>query len=223
MIATLYKYKEVIKSFGFILLGAVSILLIIFVIFLFTRGRKKAADYDNDYKNLCMLKGMRPEEFEIEIADMFSRLGYKAEVVGGSHDGGIDVIARKDGKEYLVQCKKYITRTTGVKDVREFNGVVSARQAEKGFFISTNGFTPEAEKEFEKNPRIELINGWKLVEDYYRASLNKKDKIEKVSVLKCPECGGNLILKKAKQGIYAGKNFYGCSNYPTCKHIENIN
>lgn len=37
----------------------------------------------------------------------------------------------------------------------------------------------------------------------------------------CPRCGGNLILRVAKNGKYAGNRFYGCSNYPKCKYIQN--
>lgn len=37
----------------------------------------------------------------------------------------------------------------------------------------------------------------------------------------CPWCGGELVLRTAKKGTYAGKNFYGCSNYPKCKFILN--
>ena len=38
----------------------------------------------------------------------------------------------------------------------------------------------------------------------------------------CPRCGGALVLRQAKKGIYAGNNFYGCSNYPKCKYIRNV-
>lgn len=37
----------------------------------------------------------------------------------------------------------------------------------------------------------------------------------------CPKCGGNMILRTASKGTYAGKKFYGCSNYPKCRYIEN--
>lgn len=37
----------------------------------------------------------------------------------------------------------------------------------------------------------------------------------------CPKCGGSLILRTAKRGTNAGNQFYGCSNYPTCKYIKN--
>lgn len=30
--------------------------------------------------------------------------------------------------------------------------------------------------------------------------------------MKCPRCGGDIVIKKSRRG----KQFYGCSNYPTC-------
>lgn len=38
----------------------------------------------------------------------------------------------------------------------------------------------------------------------------------------CPKCGSELILRTAKKGERAGKQFYGCSNYPQCRYILNI-
>lgn len=38
----------------------------------------------------------------------------------------------------------------------------------------------------------------------------------------CPLCGGKLVLRQAKHGQNAGNSFYGCSNYPQCKYIKNI-
>ena len=39
---------------------------------------------------------------------------------------------------------------------------------------------------------------------------------------KCPKCGNNLVLRTAKKGANAGNQFYGCSNYPKCRYIQNI-
>ena len=36
--------------------------------------------------------------------------------------------------------------------------------------------------------------------------------IVKPTGVKCPECGGDIILRRGK----SGKAFYGCSNYPKC-------
>lgn len=48
-----------------------------------------------------------------------------------------------------------------------------------------------------------------------------KDTNEK-QVLTCPNCNGNLILRTATRGANAGKQFYGCSNYPKCRYIQNV-
>lgn len=38
----------------------------------------------------------------------------------------------------------------------------------------------------------------------------------------CPECGAEMVLRTAKTGTFKGKKFWGCSNYPKCKCIVNI-
>lgn len=38
----------------------------------------------------------------------------------------------------------------------------------------------------------------------------------------CPHCGSNLMRISTKTGTTAGKQFYGCSNYPQCPYIQNI-
>jgi len=35
----------------------------------------------------------------------------------------------------------------------------------------------------------------------------------------CPKCGAALVLRKARRGIHAGDQFYGCSRYPKCYYI----
>ena len=38
----------------------------------------------------------------------------------------------------------------------------------------------------------------------------------------CPRCGSEMQLRTARRGQNAGHQFYGCSNYPTCRGIMNI-
>lgn len=38
----------------------------------------------------------------------------------------------------------------------------------------------------------------------------------------CPRCGSALVLRTAKKGENAGNQFYGCSNFPKCRYIQNI-
>jgi len=187
---------------------------------LLTRRRfQKGAQWRSDQDLIRWLRGMRPSEFEEYIADLFGRLGYKTQATGGSHDEGIDVIAEKDGIKHYIQCKKYFAKhEIGSPDIREFWGAIAHQLGNgEGWFITTNKFTPEAEKFAEDKP-IVLINQFKLVEYIHlaeKAGLDSKSQPE--TDLKCPQCGGILLERKSEFG-----KFYGCSNYPKCQYTENI-
>jgi restriction system protein len=125
----------------------------------FRKGEKWRSDRDL----LRWLRDMKPSEFEDYIADLFLRLGYKANAVGGSHDGGIDVVIEKNGIKSYIQCKKFITSKVTVSDVRDFYGALVDHLASgKAYFITTNKFTLEAENFAEDKP-IELVDGYKLI------------------------------------------------------------
>lgn len=47
-----------------------------------------------------------------------------------------------------------------------------------------------------------------------------KPVLEEKEALRCPRCGGELVLRVAKKGANAGNSFYGCSNYPKCRYIK---
>ena len=38
----------------------------------------------------------------------------------------------------------------------------------------------------------------------------------------CPECGALMVLRTAKTGKNAGKQFWGCSDYPGCKGVVKL-
>ena len=52
---------------------------------------------------------------------------------------------------------------------------------------------------------------------YPECNYIKKDEIAVEVVKKCPECGGDLIVRGRGK-----KKFLGCSNYPKCHHIEKL-
>lgn len=58
----------------------------------------------------------------------------------------------------------------------------------------------------------------KFLNELYESIDNEVKKIGPEEITrKCPECGGELIYRKGKYGL-----FIGCSNYPNCRHIEKI-
>jgi len=176
----------------------------------------------NDRQILYNLKGLKPTEFEDYIASLYVKLGYKTERVGQSHDGGVDVIAEKDGITHYIQCKKFITRKVRVGDVRDFYGAISAKLTQgNGIFITTNYFTTEAKK-FAEDNMIEVIDGHALLklvrlvsDETGVADVINKETSQEVGI--CPKCGSKLVLRNSKYG-----DFYGCSGFPKCKFIKKI-
>ncbi len=52
---------------------------------------------------------------------------------------------------------------------------------------------------------------------------NDSERIKSVEEnLICPRCGKQLVLRTAKKGTNVGKQFYGCSGFPTCRYIRNV-
>lgn len=144
--------------------GVIFFVLMFLGIWLYKRSKiHKQSQWRTDRELIIWLRGLKPWEFEQYIADLFTKLGYRTNVVGGSYDKGIDVIAEKDGLKHYIQCKKYITSTVGVNEVRDFYGAIADHLAQaKGYFITTNKFTLEAER-FAQDKPIELIDGNKLI------------------------------------------------------------
>lgn len=177
-------------------------------------------DNNSERELLNKLRNLKPTEFEDYIAHLYSNLGYFTERVGRSHDGGIDVIAEKNGIKYYIQCKKFITSKVSVGAVRDFYGAMTDRLAQgKGIFITTNIFTTEAEKFAEMNP-IELIDGHDLLRliklvskehDIVMPTINTE------SLGDCPRCGKELVRRDSKKGP-----FIGCTGFPKCRYIKNI-
>lgn len=185
------------------------------------RQFNKGTAWRSDRDLLHWMRGMSPTEFEEFIAELFQRMGYRSEAVGRSHDGGIDVVIEKNGIKNYIQCKKFITSTVSVGAVRDFYGALADHLTNgKGYFITTNKFTLEAERFAEDKP-IELVDGFKLV--HYVRLVEKENNqtfnmVSEVQVNKfCPKCGGQLIKRDSKFG-----KFFGCSNYPKCHYTKNL-
>lgn len=196
--------------------GAIFLIIFIFDLYRLRRRFKQGARWRTDQELLQWLRGMSPSEFEVYVADLFRRLGYRTEAVGKSHDGGIDVVAEKNGVKHYIQCKKYITSKVPVGAVRDFYGALANHLAEgRGIFVTTNIFTTEAQQFAEDKP-IEMVDGFGLVRLIKKADKNSpQEKEDRPMNAKCPKCGGDLLERQSKYG-----KFIGCSNYPRCKYTS---
>ena len=121
---------------------------------------------EQDWKEslLSIVRCIEPTAFERLCQLVLRESGFaKVEVTGRSGDGGIDGsgVLRINLISFHVrfQCKRY-TGSVGAPEIRDFRGAMVGR-ADKGLFITTGGFTKEAEREAVRDgaPAIDLIDG----------------------------------------------------------------
>jgi restriction system protein len=174
-------------------------------------------------------------QFESIVGEAFRRRGFlTVENGGGGADGGVDLVLHRDGKKFFVQCKQWKVFSVGVKPIRELFGVISARGAAGGFFVASGTYTTDA-REFADASGIELIDGPVLErmmvevrssEPFLEPTAKKRDVTSHpapiAAVPSCPTCGGQMVMRTAKRGANAGKDFWGCSGYPRCRGIRQM-
>jgi len=112
---------------------------------------------------LGQMRSLSPAQFEQLIARYFEKLGFKVDIVGGPHDQGVDLLARRAsdiGLERLaIQCKHYPDGQVGPSLIRELIGARSSHpEATRVVMVTSGTISPEATRLAERN-RIDLIDG----------------------------------------------------------------
>ena len=120
------------------------------------RRRRRLADTRD-------ILALTPSDFEAYVAYLLEETGYRVKRTGGSGDRGIDLLARRDGETYVVQCKRY-ERTIGPGTVREMIGAMTNAGVHRGFLVTTSSFTAGAKQEARRAPyKLDLVDGTRLV------------------------------------------------------------
>lgn len=80
------------------------------------------------------------------VGEVFRIRGFTViENDSGGADGGIDLVLKKDGEIFLVQCKQWRAYKVSVTVVRELLGVMVTKGAAGGFVVTSGVFTSEAQ------------------------------------------------------------------------------
>jgi len=127
--------------------------------------------------------GLGPYEFQDLVAALLRGMGYYTPFIAPrGKDGGVDVIAYRDplgtiAPRIIVQVK-HRQQKASVQEIRELAGLLG-RDGDNGLFVSTGGFTSDAEHEISRSTRhmekMDLeafIRFWKR----HYESLNEADK-----------------------------------------------
>lgn len=135
---------------------------------------------------------MNPQRFEDAVAALFRQLGYEVKQTPYSNDRGKDAIAWKDGKKYLIECKRYAAdRPIGRRDLQIFVAAMKEENAEAGFYINTGRFAKPA-IEYAAQNQIELYDAEKFPL-LVNAAFPNREELSSAKV-KCLECGVVLTL-----------------------------
>lgn len=174
-------------------------------------------------------------DFELMVGEAFRGSGYSVvdQALPGP-DGGVDLVVDKNQARFFVQCKHWRNKPIGVGVIRELMGVVASHGASGGIVVTSGRFTEDA-KEFAQTSGIELIDGERLQTLVQRAHADRKvtsvpatappkspSPVVKAATPTCPKCGGSMVKRTARQGAYAGKDFWACRAYPGCRGIVDI-
>jgi len=109
------------------------------------------------------IMALTPSDFEAYVAYLLEETGYHVERTGGAGDHGIDLLARRDGVTYVVQCKRH-EQPIGPGTVREMIGAMTNAGVHRGFLITTSEFTAGASQEARRAPyKLDLVDGTRLV------------------------------------------------------------
>ncbi|MBK8992969.1 MAG: restriction endonuclease [Gammaproteobacteria bacterium] len=170
------------------------------------------------------IRALNWKQFEELVAEAYRRTGYTVvENPGKGADGGVDIRLRKDGQLHLVQCKQWQLQKVGVNVVREMLGLMTAESAASAIVICSGIFTQEA-KNFAERKAIDLVDGAQLeslIGQVRRAPQAAGTPMrQQASATLCPRCGSRLVLRTARKGANAGGQFYGCSAFPKCRHVQ---
>lgn len=183
-----------------------------------------------------VLNGMTWRQFEKLVGEAFRQQGYTVIETGASGpDGGVDLVLKKSGETYLVQCKQWRAMRVGVEVVRELYGVMAARGAKGGFVVTSGRYTSEAQK-FAHGRNVSLVDGTGLAQWIRQGNQGLIDppmgealetggpvlsKLHEshagANIPSCPKCSSPMVRRTARQGANAGKMFWGCPSYPACR------
>lgn len=123
--------------------------------------RQKAEHTISTFKGLMRLT---PIEFERAVADLLAANGYDDVVVtGGPGDLGVDITCEDlDGNPVAVQCKQYLDKPVGSKEMQTFIGMIHAHHGiDRGIYVTSTRFTKPAATLAEEHD-IDLIEEYEL-------------------------------------------------------------
>lgn len=198
---------SIILPFG--VMGTLVISFILFIIYWKNRidklgkvGNTRNSKYWSDRQFWYSLSGW---QFEEEVADVFRRNGYKAEVTKGSGDGGVDIIMEKDGLKYIVQCKHYNGHKATPQELRALWGVMEDFRADVAIMVASDGITDMGRSFVSNKPNYKVFT----LDDIIKMSINNKKTEQKINTKK--DDNFTIKINNVNNLSYNASIVFGCA------------
>ncbi len=163
--------------------------------------------------------------FEAVVEQLFAQAGFETRAQSHGADGGVDVWLHSrhaSGPVGVVQCKHWQGKPVPVSAMREFFGVMASHGLKRGTYATTSRFTADA-LAFARANGINAQDG-----DGLLALIAARTPEQQAALLAtafdgeywrptCPSCGVKMLERTARG---KGQRFWGCANYPRCKHTQ---
>lgn len=160
--------------------------------------------------------------FEAVCEKLFAQAGFETRSQSHGSDGGVDIWLHSrnaKGPVAVVQCKHWQGKAVGVKELREFFGVMASYKIRRGTYATTSTYTAVARK-FAKDNGINALDGKGLLALIAQRTPEQQQALLDVAFEgeywrpTCASCGIKMVERTPSKG---GAAFWGCSNYPGCK------
>ena len=160
--------------------------------------------------------------FEAVCETLFGQAGFETKSQSHGADGGVDIWLHSrnaEGPVAVVQCKHWQGKAVGVKELREFFGVMASHKLTRGTYATTSSYTADATA-FAKANGINALDGRGLLALIAKRSPEQQQALLEVAYEgdywrpTCASCGTKLVERTPVKG---GARFWGCSHYPKCK------
>ncbi len=129
------------------------------VIRLLGRSKETEEEEEEDESALTIdiIMEMTPDEFAMVMQDLMATRSFHANLFGGASEEGVVLLAIKNDRKYVMQCKRLSTQSTDAAMVQELQQIRENTGAEEGWYITTTYFTKDALK-FAEDKTIKLVD-----------------------------------------------------------------
>lgn len=160
--------------------------------------------------------------FEAVVEALFAQAGFETRSQSHGADGGVDIWLHSknaSGPVSVVQCKHWLGKPVGVREMREFLGVMTAHNMTRGTYATSSTFTQDAIA-LAKAHGINTQDGKGLLNMILSRTPEQQAALLRVATEgdyrrpTCASCGVKMVERTPRKG---GAAFWGCVNYPQCK------